>query len=320
VRTTATTERLDTRGILDALRLLVAPGTVTELRALLVKVTSHRRAVTIAGFFDHDHLEQMAREAVKLTRNAKGVYLVLNPLTPDLLARCKNRVEEAETGVLAADKDVLCRRWLYIDVDPKRLSGISATDAEKAAAHEVVTAIRCYLESRGWPAPFESDSGNGYHLLYRIDLPADDRLAKQLFRVEWLGTVDSNADDVLGEAAKHNRGPGKVEQAAEWLVKLLEQFAYPSDEIVSAAHTAGFSRDTIFRAKRKLDGQVRASNKGRLGRVWHWGLGDPDSWTVRPSPDAQTLRPSDAQTLRLSDATADEAMADTILRAPRFPG
>ena len=35
-------------------------------------------------------------------------------------------------------------------------------------------AVRGDLEGRGWPAPLLCDSGNGYHLLYRIDLPSED--------------------------------------------------------------------------------------------------------------------------------------------------
>ncbi len=34
--------------------------------------------------------------------------------------------------------------------------------------------IREYLSSVGWPDPIVADSGNGGHLLYRIDLPTDD--------------------------------------------------------------------------------------------------------------------------------------------------
>jgi hypothetical protein len=37
-----------------------------------------------------------------------------------------------------------------------------------------MSAVRAFLDSRGWPAPVVGDSGNGHHLLYRIDLPADD--------------------------------------------------------------------------------------------------------------------------------------------------
>ena len=31
-----------------------------------------------------------------------------------------------------------------------------------------------YLASRGWPSSVVGDSGNTYHLVYRIDLPCED--------------------------------------------------------------------------------------------------------------------------------------------------
>jgi hypothetical protein len=38
----------------------------------------------------------------------------------------------------------------------------------------VALAVQEYLRGRGWPDPVVVDSGNGYHLLHRIDLPAED--------------------------------------------------------------------------------------------------------------------------------------------------
>src|SRR5262249_39827200 len=49
-----------------------------------------------------------------------------------------------------------------------------ASDAEKALARRTLEQVRAFLRERGWPEPVVCDSGNGYHLLYRIDLPADD--------------------------------------------------------------------------------------------------------------------------------------------------
>ena len=51
---------------------------------------------------------------------------------------------------------------------------ISASENEKAAALEVVHAVRGFFAARVGPKPLLCDSGNGYHLLYRINLPADD--------------------------------------------------------------------------------------------------------------------------------------------------
>jgi hypothetical protein len=155
------------------LRVLIAEDQVTELRALNVR-RQGQRTHTEAGFFDFEHLPRMAELAVDLSAYAKGVYFTLNPLKPDILARRANRVDWAGDGELAKDADVIARRWLLIDADPVRDPLISSTDAEKAVAHETVRAIRSDLAARGWPDPVLSDSGNGYHLLYRIDLPADD--------------------------------------------------------------------------------------------------------------------------------------------------
>jgi len=153
-------------------RLLIEPGQVVELRALDVK--GNGRPHTEAGFFDSDHLLQMARAALQITNHAKGVYFTLNPLHPDLLARRCNRIDWAGEGELAKDKDVIRRRWLLIDADPVRDPLISSNDEEKAVALYTVGAVRdTCVRARG-PTPSWPTAGNGYHLLYRIDLAADD--------------------------------------------------------------------------------------------------------------------------------------------------
>ena len=66
------------------------------------------------------------------------------------------------------------RRWLLVDADPVRDPHVSATETEKRTAHEIAQQIRADLAAQGWPAPILADSGNGYHLLYRVDLPGAD--------------------------------------------------------------------------------------------------------------------------------------------------
>jgi hypothetical protein len=102
----------------------------------------------------------------------KGVYFTLNPFSPVSLS-----------GQSATDADILRRRWLFIDADPDRPGKGSATDAEKAKAWALVERVRAGLSKLGWPEPIVCDSGNGYHLLYRIDLPADDAATDLIQRV-----------------------------------------------------------------------------------------------------------------------------------------
>lgn len=103
----------------------------------------------------------------------KAAYFTLNPLklpveipiNPQALMPSRNA---------AGGSDIMRRTWLLVDLDPPRLPGTNSTEAEKQGAREQVDRVREYLRSRNWPEPMLCDSGNGWHLLYRIDLPNDD--------------------------------------------------------------------------------------------------------------------------------------------------
>jgi hypothetical protein len=150
-----------------------APDQIVELRAIGV-TDGYGRRFTAAGYFDQEHRSKLAEHALLLSEKAQGVYVTLNPINPALLARRCNRVAKADAGDLTKDKDVVARRWLLIDTDPDRVAGVSATDTEKEEARGTALAVRDFLRGRGWPDPILADSGNGFHLLYRINLPADD--------------------------------------------------------------------------------------------------------------------------------------------------
>jgi hypothetical protein len=182
--------------VADALALFVRdPNHVVELRALRV-IQRFGRPQTVAGFFDSSHLIEMAKEALRLTETASGCYFTLSPLRTDILARCNNRVQVADSGSLASDQHVVRRRWLYIDIDPVRLSGISATDAEKAEAHKVADAVRRHLDALGWPPPIVCDSGNGFHLFWAVDLPPNDGGLVQQCLAALAKRFDTNAATV----------------------------------------------------------------------------------------------------------------------------
>jgi hypothetical protein len=153
--------------IMTALRVLFRPGQVVELR-----VPNHPRGnATTAGYFDrHDMLAEWANG---LSGKAPGVYVTLNEIDPALLARVCNRVEEWAKQT-TTDADVQRRRWLPLDFDPVRPSGVPSTEAEHAAALARAESCRSYLNERGWPEGILADSGNGAHLLYAIDLPNDE--------------------------------------------------------------------------------------------------------------------------------------------------
>jgi hypothetical protein len=75
---------------------------------------------------------------------------------------------------LTTDADILRRRWLPLDFDAVRPAGISASEDEHATAEDTARRCAAWLAGQGWPEPIQGDSGNGAHLLYRIDLPNDE--------------------------------------------------------------------------------------------------------------------------------------------------
>lgn len=149
--------------ILRAVHILRRPGEVAETRAF------SGRGATSGYFNDYGEL---ARHAAELDARGYQVYVTLNPVVPALLARSENRLE-SHMKATTTDGDVVKRTWLPIDLDPVRPSGISASDQEKQVAVQRAIEIRDYLTEKGWPDPLEADSGNGAHLLYRVDLPND---------------------------------------------------------------------------------------------------------------------------------------------------
>lgn len=161
---------VDHQEMVEAARLLIGGG-VTELRALEVKAGSERWPKTWCGYFD---CADKLAEAATAIRSAKGIYIVANGVAPALLARAANRLKPAGKGDATQDGDIPRRRWLPVDCDPRRPAGISASDAEHNAALERAREIADHLQARGWPEPIAADSGNGAHLLYRVDLPTDD--------------------------------------------------------------------------------------------------------------------------------------------------
>jgi hypothetical protein len=115
-------------------------------------------------------LGRLARSAAFFSQGeTSGVYVTLNPLRPGY------RAGRPERNPAARDGDVLKRCLLLVDCDPVKAAGPKAnsTDEEKAKAKAVALAIRDYLQGLGWPDGLLLDSGNGYHLLYLIDLPND---------------------------------------------------------------------------------------------------------------------------------------------------
>lgn len=296
------------------LSILHEPGSVFEVRSLdCPEGRGKSFKSTTAGYFNYAATAAVAVGEVDLLMPF-GIYCTLNPVRPDLIARAANRVLP-KAKKLTDDVDILRRRWLPIDLDPIRPSGVSSTDAEMEAALDLADTIEEALAREGWPKPLKGMSGSGAYLLYRVDVANDDEM-KELFRrvligfgdrfntdavhvdtacfnaariFKVLGTVPRKGDDfrgIPGTAARPHRRSWFIEPESALQIVSIEQLtavAAPREEPKPASTT---SRSAGSHHNGKLDvDTVKQAARGQWGDILiHVGGLDPVVLTTKGNP------------------------------------
>jgi hypothetical protein len=152
-----------------AIELLQAPGEVFEVRVI---GTASRKDIISGYFQDADTLFQKF-DTIDLRK--RNVYITLGEVREECFSRSQCERFEKNPAVTTNDNDIIAYRWLFVDLDPVRPTGISSSDAQLKCAEELRNKVYEYLQSLGFPEPIKAMSGNGYHLLYRIDIPNDEK-------------------------------------------------------------------------------------------------------------------------------------------------
>jgi hypothetical protein len=157
------------------------------------------------GFY-HDR-DKLAAHAAQISAQSHtpAIFWTLQDVNPKLFGRAPDQFQShIKSGVATKDADVQRYRWLLVDCDPLRNPAkISSTDAEKADALEVATAVRGYFDGiNAWDEGYASilaDSGNGYHVLLRVDMEVSET-SKALYQrvLQSLGQQFSTGDATSG--------------------------------------------------------------------------------------------------------------------------
>lgn len=183
-----------------ALNVLIMDDQITELRAF-----GREKREIVAGFFKYKDV--LARRAHDLDSSGKykGIHITLNPVSPSMYELSPENVTRLYQTT--SDKDIVKRVWFPVDVDPVRKSGTSATNEEHELAIDTARKIVDFMKDIGWPEPVIGDSGNGAHLLWRIDLPNDEeshRLLDKCLRVlaELFNNDKVNIDTSVANASR----------------------------------------------------------------------------------------------------------------------
>jgi hypothetical protein len=205
------TEKSDTHLTLfdrPVFETFIRPGEVVEVRILKASGKSpawgnELARGTISGCFD-DH--QAFCKAVQLADKAihGGIYFTLQIIDPRLIGRAYNRLKPTDSTT--SDGNVLAYRWLPVDLDPVRPSGISSSDSELAKALELRDIVAKWsMKELSFPQPIRARSGNGGHLLFRLpDMPVNEENRSFIKNTLEMLAARFNSDEVHVDTACYN--------------------------------------------------------------------------------------------------------------------
>lgn len=195
------TNYIDPDEVRKAIRTLQAPGAVFEVRVL---GGSNRKDV-MSGYFRDAETLLDAFDTIDV--RGRNIYITLGEVKEECFARSQSERFERNTST-TSDTEVLSYRWLFIDLDPVRPTGISSSEHEIGLAKELKRKVETYMQGVGFRSPVVALSGNGYHLLYRIAVRNDEDGRKLIERC--LKNLASMFDTAEVKIDTTNSNPSRI--------------------------------------------------------------------------------------------------------------
>ena len=155
---------LDEQEIRRTIGLLFPDNKIFEIRVL-------GENFTLSGYFNNADTLIKAFDTVDLRKT--NVYMTLQTLNKQCYARSQRDRFVRKAKASTSDTDIEGYNWLFIDMDPERISDTSSTDEQLQMSFEKAKAVEEYLAGQGFSKPIKAISGNGAHLLYPIRIKND---------------------------------------------------------------------------------------------------------------------------------------------------
>ena len=166
---------------------------LTEGRPFEIRIIYNNGKVKTGYFQGSDRLID---ELKNVNLENCNVYITLNEIHPGCYCRIQrdHLIDSIGKGVPStSENDVIMFRWLLIDLDPVRPTGISSTDSEYNHSKKVALQVINFMREQGFDDFIIALSGNGTHILYKIEAPATEENKKML--AACLKEVDANCSD-----------------------------------------------------------------------------------------------------------------------------
>ena len=145
-----------------------------------------------SGYFDNvDSLISSIKPYADM--DDEQMYFVLNKIDNACFGRQQSGKIVKSPKITTNDNDIVKRCFVFVDFDPVRKSGTNASNEEFEYAHKKAQEVFVFLRGRGFSEPIICKSGNGLHLVYKVDMPNDAETTETLKRFyEYLSSIYSD--------------------------------------------------------------------------------------------------------------------------------
>lgn len=154
----------------EAIEVLKPNNELFECRILMKTIDNNCKVweKTLSGYFCG--FEKL-KEAISAYENTPytNFFITLNEINP----ACYSRLQRDRFLVVTpttSDSDIIRYEWLLIDLDPVRPAGVSSTAEDCIKAKEKADEIAARLVDLGFTEPIMAFSGNGIHVLFKINI------------------------------------------------------------------------------------------------------------------------------------------------------
>lgn len=133
------------------------------------------------------------------------IYFILNVINTACYGRPQSERLLMSPKNSTVDNDIVGRRWVMVDLDPKRPTGTNSSKEELQKAHLKAVEVYKFLKSNGFSEPVIAISGNGYHINIpcRIGISDENDLIIKRFGLALAMMFDDESIEV--DKKVHNR-------------------------------------------------------------------------------------------------------------------
>lgn len=188
---------IDEKELRRTIEQLHPDGELFEVRI----VPGDKRRKTASGYFKN--ADDLIEAFKSYDLRGANVYITLQQVNSALFSRQQSNHFVAGANS-TNDSEVSGYKWLFVDLDPERPSGISSNDEELKKSFSLAKRILTFMKGYGFEEPVKAVSGNGAHLLYRISLKQTKENEELIKRCLGALSMMFDTDEIKVDTANFN--------------------------------------------------------------------------------------------------------------------